>query len=166
MKSDLFRLVYVSTARPDLTRSDIEAILDTSQSNNNERYITGYLVHNGPAFMQLLEGPFSEVDEIYARILRDKRHSGVVRILAGPIERRAFPKWSMNYFRVDQHGSVGTMIVRRDDPVDALMEADAPRDLIHLFSNFIQQADYPLADGPYARAIPETGQGQQQDPRE
>ncbi|KCZ96912.1 BLUF domain-containing protein [Hyphomonas polymorpha PS728] len=114
-------------------------VLNASQSNNEERYITGYLVHNGGSFMQLIEGPRVEVEDIYDRILKDKRHSGIVRILAEKAESRAFPRWSMNYFRLDKSGHNGTMMVRRDDPVDSLMAADAPRDLIHTFSKFIRQ---------------------------
>ncbi|MFN3313351.1 MAG: BLUF domain-containing protein [Hyphomonas sp.] len=166
MTQGLFRLVYVSTARAGLTEADIEDILDASQSNNDERYITGYLVHNGPSFMQLIEGPRAEVDEIFRRILADARHTGVVRILAEWCLTRAFPEWSMNYFRVDRPGSVGSMIARREDPVDSLMAANAPRDLIHLFSKFIQQADYAEADEYLSHAAGRGRRARQQDPRE
>jgi len=161
----LFRIVYVSTARPGLTDSDMESLINMSQSSNDERYITGYLVHNGATFMQLLEGPFNEVDEVYGLILRDRRHTGVVRITAEWAERRVCPNWSMNYFRVDRHGSVGAMISRGADSVDSLMEAGMPCDLLHLFSKFIQQTEYPEPRSdraaPSGRARPD----QQQDPQ-
>ena len=144
MSNDLFRLIYVSTARPGLSETDILSILNASQSNNEERHITGYLAHNGESFMQLIEGPRPEVEDIFGRIVTDNRHSGVVRILAERTGTRAFPLWSMNYFRVDKNGqsgtAAGTMLARRDDPVDSLMTADAPRDLIYTFSKFIRQA--------------------------
>ena len=140
MSNDLFRLIYVSTARPGLAEADILSILNTSQSNNEERYITGYLAHNVDSFMQMLEGSRAEVEEIFSRILKDDRHSGVVRILAEKAERRAFPTWSMNYYRVDKPGQNGTMLARRDDPVDNLMSPEAPRELIHTFSKFIRQS--------------------------
>jgi Sensors of blue-light using FAD len=164
----LFRIVYVSTAVPGLDARDIERLLNISQSNNDERFITGYLVHNGTSFMQLIEGPFDEVDEIYARILRDPRHSGVVRIQAEWTSARVFPNWSMNYFRVDRHDGVGAMVVRAGDTVDSLMEAGVPRDVLHLFSKFIQQADYPDPDQkpeptPGAPSA-DTPSGRQQDP--
>lgn len=166
MTADLLRLVYVSTARSGLAPADIEGILNASQSNNDERRITGYLVHNGSSFMQLIEGPAGEVDEIYRRILSDTRHSGVVRIQAEWCRGRAFPDWSMNYFRVDRPGSVGAMIAQRDDPVDSLMAADAPRDLIHLFSKFIQQSEYGVPDDCLPHLAGRAPRGRQQDPRE
>ena len=140
MSNDLFRLIYVSTARPGLTERDMLNVLNTSQSNNDERHITGYLVHNGDSFMQLIEGPRAEVEDIFSRILKDERHSGGVRILAERTGTRAFPQWSMNYFRVDDAGRAGSMVARQDDPIDSLMSAEAPRDLIYTFSKFIRQA--------------------------
>lgn len=163
MASGLYRLVYVSTARLGLTEAEVEDILNASQSNNEERYISGYLVHNGQSFMQLLEGPRAEVDEIFRRIRTDNRHSGVVRIVAEWCRGRAFPNWPMNYFRVDRKGKVGSMVARGEDPVDSLMAADAPRDLIHLFAKFIQQTEEGEPDWHLAQPAGGSGLGQQQD---
>lgn len=137
MTSSLYRLVYVSTARDDLSDADIASILDTSQSNNHERYITGFLVHNGKQFMQALEGEEAEVHAIYKRILNDNRHSGVIQILGERMSTRAFPDWAMNYYRIDEPGSAA-MVVRRDDPVDGLLPEDMPRELLHMFSRFMR----------------------------
>ncbi len=133
----MYRLVYVSAAAKDLSDQDIKAILDTSQSNNYERYITGFLAHNNNSFMQALEGKAEEVKETYRRILKDDRHHGVVQIVGETITERAFPDWSMNYFRVDSAKGV-SMIARRDDPVDSLLPKDMPRDLMRLFTSFLQ----------------------------
>lgn len=133
----MYRLVYVSTAADRLGSDEIGNILDVSESNNHERRITGFLVHNGRHFMQALEGAHQEVEDIYARILKDDRHYGVVQILGEHIQQRAFPDWAMNYFRVDDAGG-RTMVVRRDDPVDGLLPGGMPRDLLHLFSRFMR----------------------------
>ncbi len=139
MTNALERLVYASTASPSLTESDLARILDTSQSNNHERFITGYLVINEGQIMQLIEGPPEEVSALYERIKADPRHSGVITLLREPTERRAFPAWSMNYFRVDGAPG-GVMRARGEDPADSLMAENAPRELIFLFSKFIRQS--------------------------
>ena len=133
----MYRLVYVSHARDDLTDEDIGAILDTSVSNNYERFVTGFLVQSHGRFMQALEGDEAEVRSIYGKIVKDPRHTGVTQIIGEHIEERAFPDWAMNYHRVD--GPVGSarMVVRRDEPIDTLMPAQTPRDLLHLFGKFI-----------------------------
>lgn len=138
----MYRLVYVSTAKKELSTEDIGRILDVSQSNNHERYITGFLAHNGQHFMQALEGEYDEVREIFDRILADGRHEGVVQILGETITSRAFPDWSMNYFRVDDRSS-GAMLIRYDDPVDGLLPQVMPRELLHLFTRFLRIEPLP-----------------------
>ena len=133
----MYRLVYVSTASETLTSKEIASILDVSQSNNYERYLTGFLAHNERSFMQALEGDEQEVRELYARIVRDPRHTGVVQIIGEPITVRAFPDWAMNYYRVDNHVGAASMVVRHDDPVDALLPSTMPRELLHLFTRFL-----------------------------
>ncbi|WP_084417853.1 BLUF domain-containing protein [Henriciella litoralis] len=134
----MYRLVYVSRATEHLGDADIENILNVSQSNNDERYITGFLAHNGRAFMQALEGQRDEVLDIYSRIENDDRHFGVTQIIGEPIETRAFPDWSMNYHRVDDDEGSSTMVVRKDDSVDTLLNPSMPRDLLYMFSKFIR----------------------------
>ncbi|MCR9078667.1 MAG: BLUF domain-containing protein [Hyphomonadaceae bacterium] len=138
----MYRLVYVSTAKKELSTEDIGRILDVSQSNNHERYITGFLAHNGQHFMQALEGEYDEVREIFDRILADDRHESVVQILGETITARAFPDWSMNYFRVDDRSS-GAMLIRHDDPVDGLLPQAMPRELLHLFTRFLRIEPLP-----------------------
>lgn len=133
----MYRLVYVSTAAETLSYEDVGTILDASQSNNDERRLTGFLGHNGRHFMQALEGEKSEVLEIYGRILKDERHMGVVQIIGEEIETRAFPDWAMNYFRADDPKG-GAMLIRHDDPVDGLLPRTMPRELLHLFTRFLR----------------------------
>ncbi|HIG21114.1 BLUF domain-containing protein [Henriciella sp.] len=134
----MYRLVYVSTAVEDLKDDDIDSILNVSQSNNDERYLTGFLAHNGRSFMQALEGERVEVLEIYGRILEDDRHFGVAQIIGEPVEKRAFPEWTMNYHRVDDREGSSTMVVRQDESIDALLNPEMPRDLLYLFSKFLR----------------------------
>ncbi|MEM1147107.1 MAG: BLUF domain-containing protein [Pseudomonadota bacterium] len=136
MTEPVFRLVYVSTADENISQVDIGDILDTSQSNNHERLITGFLAHNGRHFMQALEGEKEEVTEIYERIVTDGRHHGVVQIIGETVTERAFPDWAMNYFRVDE-AKGHAMVIRHDDPIDGLLPQDMPRELLHLFTRFL-----------------------------
>ncbi len=133
----MYLLVYVSTAIDDLKVEEIGRILDVSQSNNYERFVTGFLAHNARHFMQAIEGEESEVRDLYDRILRDDRHTGLVQIIGETITQRAFPNWSMNYYRVDKPAMTTSMVVRRDDPVDNLLPKEMPRELMHLFTRFL-----------------------------
>lgn len=132
----MYRLTYVSTARSDIAMDDITRILDASASNNYERYITGFLVHHGSYFMQCIEGPHDEVIQLFARIKTDPRHSGVIQISGEQVKERAFPDWSMNYFRVDDPNG-RAMVVKSDDPAIDLLPKLMQRDLLHLFTRFM-----------------------------
>ena len=136
--SALYRLVYVSIATPALGDADMLTILNTSQSNNEERYITGFLAHNGDGFMQILEGPQDEVELIYSRIVKDNRHAQVQQVIGETIDQRAFPNWSMNYHRVDGPPGSSMMIARNDDAVDGLLSGVRDRELLILFSRFLR----------------------------
>jgi len=134
----LYRLVYVSQAREGLGDNDIADILNTAQSINDERFVTGFLAHNGDGFMQILEGPVDEVREIYERIVVDERHHSVQQLIGEDIDLRAFPNWSMNYHRVDGPPGSSMMIARNDDTVDGLMTGVTDRALLTLFSRFLR----------------------------
>jgi len=128
--ADLYRLVYVSQARGTLSDGEIEAILNASQSNNDERFVTGFLAHNSDGFMQILEGPRDEVLGIYERIQSDDRHHSIQQLIGEDIKARAFPCWSMNYHRVDGPPGSSMMVVRNDDAVDGLMSGVTDRELL------------------------------------
>lgn len=133
----MYRLVYVSTARDGLGENDIGDILDVSQSNNHERFVTGFLAHNRRHFMQALEGPEEEVRLLYDRIRADPRHGCLTQIVGERIGARAFDAWSMNYFRVDSEAGAPAMVLRRDEAPDRLMPASTPAELRTLFARFL-----------------------------
>lgn len=139
-----FRIVYVSRARDGLSDREIGAILNTSQSNNDERFVTGFLAHNGDGFMQILEGPREEVVGIYQQILSDDRHHSVQQLIGEDIKSRAFPCWSMNYHRVDGPPGSSMMVARNDDAVDGLMSGVTDRELLALFSRFLRMKRAPI----------------------
>lgn len=136
--SEFYRLVYVSQARDGLSDGDIGHILDVSTSNNYERFLTGFLALNHGRFMQALEGPEDEVRRVYDAILADDRHGCVTQIIGEPTERRIFPDWSMNYFRVDNAKGPPSMRMRTDE-VEELMPASTPKPYLYLFSRFFAQ---------------------------
>ncbi|MEM0984774.1 MAG: BLUF domain-containing protein [Pseudomonadota bacterium] len=134
--TDFYRIVYVSQAKATLADTDIGSILDASASNNDERYLTGFLTLNHGRFMQVLEGPESEVREIYGRIQDDDRHSCVTQIVGEHTQDRLFPDWTMNYFRVDDENGHPSMQLRKDE-IDQLMPASTPKPYLYLFSRFM-----------------------------
>ncbi|HEX3863720.1 MAG TPA: BLUF domain-containing protein [Stellaceae bacterium] len=93
----LLSLVYVSSAREVFRPEDLAELLQHSRRNNARAGITGLLLYVGGNFMQALEGADDAVDELYDRISRDQRHTGVQLIVRLPIERRLYPDWAMAF---------------------------------------------------------------------
>jgi len=96
----LSSLLYASTARSDLTREDIDAIVETATRVNGENDVTGLLAFDGKGFAQILEGELDTIQSLYEKISRDPRHSGCVLLHIGPAERRRFKDWSLAYRRL------------------------------------------------------------------
>lgn len=97
----LARLVYLSVcAIPRGTghfRSEIADIIAACERNNTPAGITGILLHDRGRFVQLLEGPQSAVDALFARIRSDTRHSSISVLLHEPCVSPVMPDWSMAF---------------------------------------------------------------------
>ena len=76
----------------------LAAILGKSRTNNRKRDITGVMLFRNQRFLQVLEGPDSEVDETYAKIAADERHCDLKVLFDEPTQTRHFPDWSMSAF--------------------------------------------------------------------
>lgn len=93
----LIHLVYVSTARAELSQPELRRILAASARNNVPVEVTGMLLYSGGCFMQVLEGEEAAVDGVYGRIAADPRHKDVTVLERAPIEARSFPTWTMGF---------------------------------------------------------------------
>lgn len=106
-------LIYTSWARPSLTAQDVDDILASARTNNPLEGITGVLIFNGTAFMQILEGGDDAIDRLARRLATDPRHSNMSIRDERPIERRSFPSWGMAYLQLRDGSFVGEAEVRR-----------------------------------------------------
>jgi hypothetical protein len=100
-----FRLIYRSCNRIPAERrpSELGKLFTAARSNNKKAGITGALLLSGPWFVQTLEGREELVRALLSRIAGDPRHDDVTVLDAGPVDERAFPRWSMA--RVSEDGS-------------------------------------------------------------
>jgi hypothetical protein len=94
----VLQLIYVSQIEAraahelDTTMCDI---LRTSRCNNSRDAITGMLLADGFAFIQLLEGEADDVERCFARIQADIRHQSVEVRTRQQSESRVCEHWSM-----------------------------------------------------------------------
>lgn len=106
-------LTYTSWARSTISDTDVDAILRSARTNNPLDGLTGVLIFNGSAFMQVLEGAEAAVDEMTRRLSTDPRHFNMHVREQRLISERAFPDWSMAYLRLEEQEFVGEAAVER-----------------------------------------------------
>lgn len=96
-------LIYASTATQAFSEADLLALLNQSRKVNADLGITGLLLYSPGqgdstgTFVQVLEGPASDVKTLYAKICRDPRHRDCTLIKQGPLYRRRFGEWTMGF---------------------------------------------------------------------
>jgi len=93
----MLSLMYVSVADGMPDDADLVAILTVACQRNVEFGVTGLLVYRNGRFMQLLEGPDDAVEDRFARIAADSRHTDIQVLGRNAVASRWFPDWSMAF---------------------------------------------------------------------
>lgn len=99
---NLYELMYFSSADQNLSEENIIKILDKARIFNAKNNITGCLVYYKNEFVQILEGEDKIVEELYSRILNDKRHTNTTLLTKSHIKERIFDNWSMAFHKFDE----------------------------------------------------------------
>lgn len=103
----MIQLLYVSTATRPFDDAQLRALLALARQRNSQAGITGALLHQDGAFLQVLEGPTAPVEALYAKLGRDPRHQRVTLLARNEIPEANFPDWSMGF--VDVKGSAALL---------------------------------------------------------
>lgn len=93
----LVSLVYSSSATRPFDDAELAQLLTVSRARNSARGITGMLLYRGGEFVQILEGPRSDVEGLMQTIGRDSRHRDVRVLIEEPLHERRFEEWTMGY---------------------------------------------------------------------
>jgi hypothetical protein len=90
------RLIYKSKSTSDFpSNEEIRDITAKATKYNATQGITGLLVLSGNRFLQVLEGPYREVNALFGRIMRDSRHDEIELITFEALETHYFDNWHM-----------------------------------------------------------------------
>jgi hypothetical protein len=100
----LSQLVYVSD-RVSSSEKDIQDILSACVKNNPSLDITGVLLYSDTKFIQLVEGSYQKIIELYDKIKNDARHERCVMVSLMPIKSRSFPNWTMGSRQLGLNGN-------------------------------------------------------------
>ena len=96
----LYHIIYHSLAAGEgLSPEDLAELLRQARAHNQDHRLSGLLLYAADTkeFVQVIEGPRDEIDTLYQRIARDKRHKHAFVLHEGPAAGRMFPDWRMGF---------------------------------------------------------------------
>jgi hypothetical protein len=98
-RQKIYSLIYISEITQPLSDDQLRLLLATARAHNARAGITGVLLYDRGMFLQNLEGEKEQVEALYAKITKDKRHQHLAVLIEDHIPRRHFSQWSMAFVR-------------------------------------------------------------------
>lgn len=134
----LIHIVYISMARKDLSEQELKDLLTEIRKKNADQGVTGLLLYNTGAFIQVIEGSEDTIHSVFRGISKDPRHSDLVKLLEESIEQRAFPDWSMGYRKITNKQSASipgfSDFMHHKNPVQTLRKSTGQ--VVYLLNSF------------------------------
>jgi len=92
-RGSLKQLIYTSQVAPGRNKEEIKELLNKAFKNNLEQRITGCIIFDGTYFLQVIEGEENAINQLYEKLVRDKRHRNLHLLGYKNIELRDFGDW-------------------------------------------------------------------------
>jgi hypothetical protein len=115
----LVRMLYVSRAVGPQTGTVTAGILAAAQAHNAAHGVSGVLCQGQGLYLQVLEGERGELNQLYARLLQDRRHQDVQLLVFEEITQRRYPDWTMAHVRLPDDDAMVRMKHPEFDPYAA-----------------------------------------------
>ncbi|MDX2475782.1 MAG: BLUF domain-containing protein [Gammaproteobacteria bacterium] len=91
----MYRLIYRSRSKTEITWDMVQQVMHTSEVHNEKAQVSGVLLATNTHFLQVLEGPYETVNETFMRIACDTRHDEMKLVSFNIIDARIFQAWGM-----------------------------------------------------------------------
>ena len=145
--TSLTRILYTSAVAPTLDGESLKRLIKSAHGTNAALCVTSMLVRCGSDFLQVLEGNPDTVDELFCRITRDQRHSGVTVLAREQADQQLFGHWPLG-FSVLSPAQVAMLSGAHSAGIDelALTELNVGR-AKHLLSALTRAGDQRAATG-------------------
>jgi hypothetical protein len=120
------QIVYTSRAAPGVSGADVFGIIETSARNNPRREVTGFLIFSGTEFLQVIEGPTDQLEELLSTLHDDIRHTDLEIQLRSSIPGRKFADWRMQRFDLSNGNPAAVLAALREKRIgrNALNEVE------------------------------------------
>jgi len=93
--TQLIELTYVSEPAQEMSFLGLMRLLYHSYLRNASAGVTGALIFENNRFGQVIEGPRTQIEDLWGKIQKDTRHKNIHLVESKPIKQRSFSKWTM-----------------------------------------------------------------------
>ncbi|MGA0394005.1 MAG: BLUF domain-containing protein [Rhodospirillales bacterium] len=93
----MIQAIYISAETEKFTPEALKELLVQARENNQAKGISGLLVYHGGSFLQVLEGPEVEVENLLEKIHKDPRHNNIKILFKDTVPEKEFEDWSMGF---------------------------------------------------------------------
>ena len=110
-ENDLYILVYSSLLKDNYLEQAngiLNEITSTAKTNNPSLNITGVLFYHHGTFIQIIEGPKQNLEQLFQKIENDERHKQVEIIIKEPENTRGYDNWNMDSFNLSLSNELNT----------------------------------------------------------
>ena len=88
-------------------------LVSASQKINASLGVTGdHYLENGH-FFQTIEGPRETLQQLFAQIENDSRHTNLIKLADEPVSARAFDGWDLDCFKMDNPDLINAKVLTR-----------------------------------------------------
>ena len=129
-------------------------IVQVSRKRNSAAQISGVLSYRRGQYVQVLEGPATEIDDLMKKVLADPRHNDIWVFVDEKVTKRSFDNWRVSIFDfIDQGPIFKTFIEDHQQTLDAFTFEQKARlqDFINLGNNNAVATHY--YDGKYLKLL-------------
>lgn len=138
----MFRqLLYVSQQSRALNDDDLKNLLSEARRLNSTHQITGVLIKVSAFFVQCIEGPKDEIEQLAHNISIDARNQQFHILSDKDVTDRAFSSWHMGYktLSIDEMRSEpGFMDINDENGLDVIKECHREAfDIMHAYYSSI-----------------------------
>lgn len=129
MTGSVNKIIYASKAVGNWESNELHELGRAACISNIKRDITGVLFFSHGRFIQLLEGPNEQLDQLFTDIQVDSRHTEI-NVLTHTIGvKRSCPQWAMAFMNLDEVPDLDTEEIHKqlfttgntDKTLDAMM---------------------------------------------
>lgn len=129
------QLLYISELSRGYEPGLLESIALRSTTNNEKRRVSGCLLYSKGHFLQLLEGPGDQIEELFGIISGDRRHKRIRMLHNAADAQRLFDGWEMRTYDLERTNELPPVFVARVLNWIELNDSD-PLFLLHILDDF------------------------------